>query len=251
MKHFGRGCWRRRNPRGSFRGVTTPFRLIGAGVYALPEAERMTGIPRKRIRRWLEGYHFTSSGRRHFMGPAVRSTLHRDVGELALTFSDLLEIRFLDAFLQHGLKWKDIRVAAERARDYLGRPHPFSSRLFKTDGRAILLEILRPGDDARLLNLVTDQWEFDRVVSPMLYAGIEFGDFDEPRRWWPMGRKRPVVIDPERSFGAPIVADEGVPTAILARSFVAEGTQRMVAAIYDVSIRSVRAAIAYENSLVA
>jgi uncharacterized protein (DUF433 family) len=177
--------------------------------------------------------------------------LGRDSGALALTFSDLIEIRFLDRFREHGVSWPAIRIAAARARDYIARPHPFSSRLFKTDGRTILLEILRPGDDPKLLDLVSDQWELERVVSPMLYAGIDFDDFDMPARWWPLGRRRSVVLDPERSFGAPIVAKEGVPTAILARAAAAEQSKDSAAAIYQVSLKSVRDAVAYEQSLVA
>lgn len=225
------------------------FQFIGNGVYSLVEAARITAIPRRRIRRWLEGYAFTSSGIRRHSPPAVASAIGRASGSLALTFSDLIEIRFLNSFLEYGVSWKAIRIAAERARDYLARPHPFSSRLFKTDGRAILLEILRPGDDPRLLNLVTDQWELQRVVSPMLYAGIEFDTLDMPARWWPRGRNRSVVIDPERSFGAPIVDREGVPTEILARAAAADGFARLAAAYYDVSLKSMRDAMAYEKTL--
>ena len=99
-------------------------------------------------------------------------------------FSDLIAVRFLDVFLQHGVSWKSVRIAALRARDILQRAHPFSTRVFKTDGRDILAEIARPGSVPDLLNLVKNQWEFDKLVGPMLYAGLEFNQFDEPERWW-------------------------------------------------------------------
>ena len=225
-----------------------PFRLIGNGAYSLPEAERLTRIPRRRIRRWMEGYSFVSSGKKRQSSPIILSDIGRNVGQLALSFSDLIEVRFLDAFLQHGVSWRSVRTAAQRARDLLQRQHPFSTRLFKTDGRDILAEIVRPGKVPELLNLVRDQWEFDQVVSPMLYAGLEFNHFDEPERWWPMSRRKSVVIDPMRSFGAPIVVEGGVQTRVLVASAQAEKSQRLAAALYDVPLRAVRHAVEYETT---
>lgn len=226
----------------------SPFHLIGAGVYSLPEAERLTGVPRKRLRRWMEGYHFRSSGTVHHSPPVIEGALGRSAGELALTFSDLIEVRFLDRFLECGVSWRAIRIAAERAREYLGRPHPFSTKIFKTDGHAILLEIVRAGDDASLLNLVANQWELQRIVSPLLYAGLEFNEMLEPQRWWPMGERKRVVVDPERAFGAPIDCESGVPTQVLNRSFAAERSFKMVAAIYDVPLKAVRHAVEFERA---
>lgn len=230
-----------------FRGVTTEFRFIGNGVYSLTEAERLTGIPRLRIRRWMEGRSYVAKGKARYSAPIIQSSIGREVGELALTFSDLIEIRFLDRFIEKGVSWTEIRIAAERARELLSKSHPFSSRIFKTDGRSILAEIVRPGGVPVLLNLVKNQYELHRIVSPMLYADLDFNEFAEPDRWWPMGKTRRVIVDPRRSFGAPIVVDGGVPTAVLAASAKAERSQKMTALIYDVPPRAVRDAVYYET----
>lgn len=227
--------------------IQPDFRFIGRGVYSLPEAERLLRIPRKRIRRWMEGYAFTSSGQRHHSSPIIASDLGRHAGELALSFADLIEVRFLDAFLEHGVSWKSIRIAAARARELLGSSHPFSTKTFKTDGRYILAEIAAPGEVPELLNLVKNQYEFQKVVSPLLFAGIEWNPFDAPDRWYPMAPRRGVVIDPARAFGAPIVVDGAVPTYILASAAKAEGSMRMAAAVYDVPLRAVRAAVEFET----
>jgi uncharacterized protein (DUF433 family) len=225
------------------------FRLIGSGVYSLPEAERLTHIPRKRIRRWMEGYQFVSSGKRHYSPPVIDPAIGRDVGELALTFQDLVEVRFLEAFLRKGVKWKEMRLAAVRAKELLNKTHPFSSRIFKTDGRYILAEIAG-GHSVALLNLSRNQMEFHAVVSPMLH-GLEFNEFDEAERWFPMSKRKSVVIDPARSFGAPIVIEGGVPTRILAASARAERSQRVTSRIYDVPLRAVRNAVYYETKFLA
>ena len=227
----------------------TTFRLIGSGVYSLPEAERLTKIPRKRIRRWMEGYHFVSSGKRHYSAPVIESAIGRDTGELALTFQDLVEVRFLEAFLRKGVPWREMRIAAARAKGLMNMTHPFSSRRFKTDGRYILAEIATDGSTA-LLNLSQNQLEFHAVIRPLL-QGVEFNQFDEPQRWFPMTKRKGIVIDPARSFGAPIVVDGGVPTRILAASARAERSQRLTATLYDVPLRAVRNAVYFETKYLA
>jgi len=223
------------------------YRYLGRGIYSLPEAERLSGVPRGRIRRWMGGYHYRHKGEIRYSPPAIASNLIQPEETHLVDFADLLEVRLLDAFRTYGVSWRTIRIAAEHAKELLGRHHPFSSRIFKTDGRTILAELLGATGDKHLLDLVKNQWEFERIVSPYLYEGIEYNQLQEPERWWPLGEARLVVIDPARSFGAPIVVHEGVPTEVLARAFTAEGSVEAVARWFEVSEQAVRDAIEFES----
>jgi uncharacterized protein (DUF433 family) len=70
------------------------------------------------------------------------------------------------------------------------------------------------------------------------------------RRWYPDGRKSPVVIDPEVQFGHPVIMQSGVPTAALYASWLAEGKKKAtVAKLYEVDPRHVDAAVRYEVKL--
>ena len=139
-----------------------------------------------------------------------------------------------------------IRIAAQRAKELLGRHHPFSTRIFRTDGRTILAEIAPGVRDHLLLDLVRNQYAFEKIIAPYLYAGIEFNELAEPQRWWPLGEARRVLLDPARAFGAPICI-EGVPTEILAGAMSAERDEELVSRLYDVAPESVRDAVDFEN----
>jgi uncharacterized protein (DUF433 family) len=228
-----------------------PFSLIGRGVYSLSEAERLTRIPAKRVRRWAQGYSYWYRGRLRHTPPVIANQVDPIDGSPVLTFGDLIEIRFLDAFRQYGVSWKAIKVAAARAQDLLGRRYPFSSKRFKTDGYTILAELVPRSGDRMLLDLVRDQYAFDQIVSPYLYAGIEFDGLDEPTRWWPLGFGRQVVIDPARMFGAPIVAEEGIPTHMLANAMRIEESAEAVRAWYRVSDVALADAVEFEDSFAA
>jgi uncharacterized protein (DUF433 family) len=224
------------------------FRLIGRGIYSPAEAFRLTGVPTQRIRRWTIGYEFDSNGRRNFSPPVVSTDLSSELGTPALDFADLLEIRFLNAFREHGVSWKAIRIAAERAKEHMGLSHPFSNRRFSTDGRTILLQFVSETGDKHLLDLVHSQYEIERLISRFLVGEIEFDKRDAPKRWWPVPGKRRIVVDPQRAFGAPILDAEGVPTRVLANAVQAEGSIEVVADLFRVDPAAVADALSFEQA---
>lgn len=227
------------------------FRRIGRGAYSLTEAARLTGVPRYTILRWTQGYTYRYKSETRFSAPLIATAVPPVDGTPTIDFADLLEIRFLNAFRQHGVSARAVRIASERARELLGRPHPFSTQIFKTDGRTILADLVGDTGDGALLDLVKDQYQFKRIVDPYLYFGIEFNQLHEPSRWWPLGEDRNVVLDPDRSFGKPVVARGGVRTSILAAGYRAEDSLDLVATWYNVPIESVRDAVEFEQSLAA
>ena len=225
--------------------------LIGVGLYTVAEAARLTRVPARRIRRWIVGYSYRRAEEIHDV-PAVWGTQIPQVDNtVGLGFLDLMEVRFVDAFRRYGVSWTVIRLAAERACELFERNHPFSLQRFKTDGRCIFAEIIEEAGETKLLDLFRHQYAFHRVVSPSLYAGLEFSNRAEAIRWYPMWPKRQVVVDPRRAFGRPIVAREGVPTAILAKMVEVEYSIERAAKWYDVRPQAVRAAVAFERVLAA
>jgi uncharacterized protein (DUF433 family) len=225
--------------------------LLGVGIYTVPEAARITKIQPARIRRWLAGYHFKSKDQVRVSPPVLRHQLPEAEGSLALSFRDLVEVRFIDAFRSYGVGWKTLRLAAERASEILQDPHPFSTKRFKTDGRRIFAEIVSDTGEELLLDLVKSQYGFRQVIGPYLYEGLEFGDPEGVVRWYPLARSRRIVIDPSISFGQPVVTPEAVPTSILARGVQVEKSVDRVARWYMVDPKAVRDAVEFEEQLAA
>jgi uncharacterized protein (DUF433 family) len=223
--------------------------LLGVGLYTVPEAARLTGIPQARLRRWLRGYTYRIGEAVEASEPVWRRQLPEIDGTLGLGFLDLMEARFVDEFRKAAVPWRVIRLGAERARELYGADHPFSSQRFRTDGRTIFAEIIDQTGEPQLLDLVKSQFAFARVIGPSLYAGIEFSNRDMPVRWWPLGRQTPVVIDPARSFGQPIVSTAGIPTSVLADAVVAEGSVAKVARLFRIPPQSVHAALRFEQRI--
>jgi uncharacterized protein (DUF433 family) len=229
----------------------TDFRFIGRGVYTVAEAGRLTGVPVSSLQRWTRGYRYTYRGKQRYSPPIIGTGLSSRGQEPILEFRDIIEARFLSAFRQLGVSWTVIRRVAGKVHNALKQTHPFATRIFRTDGRTILLELVSDNAmDHRLVDLLRDQYEWERVVQAHLIGEkVEFSNDELPLRWWPLGPDRQVVVDPERAFGAPIVAREGVQTYLLAKAMGIEGDVDFVAHWYNVTTEAVRDSVSFESGI--
>jgi uncharacterized protein (DUF433 family) len=230
----------------------------GIGVYTLAAAARLIHADRGAVKRWLFGYDYTrqhTEGRRQYHADALWTPQHGDaaLGEKVIGFRDLLELRIVKAFVQHGVSLLVVRRCLEFARTEFGlTDYPLTSQRFCTDGRTIFREVLRDGQEPEILDLRSRQYVIREIIKPSLYSGIEY-DGELARRWYPEGRDRKtIVVNPAMQFGKPILEESGVPTEVLYAAYLAEGQDKAaVARIYEILPRQVEAAVRFEERLAA
>ena len=71
-------------------------------------------------------------------------------------------------------------------------------------------------------------------------------------RWYPLGSKRPVVLDPLVSFGRPSIVGKGVTTANVYDLFIAENENvKQVCSWMRLTPNEAKAAIEFEKALAA
>jgi uncharacterized protein (DUF433 family) len=155
----------------------------------------------------------------------------------------MMELRLVMRFRNHGLSFRKIRIASEKASKILGSKHPFASRKFVTDGKTILLQIANEAQDRDLLDLVKAQYAIEDILSPLLLDGIDF-DGELPARWRPANG---ILVDPHHSFGQPVVASCAIPSATLFAAFRAERSIEKVAKWFEVEPVAVQQAVDFES----
>jgi len=229
--------------------------LLGTGLYPLGRAARLVGEDARTVRRWLKGYSWTHGGERHASGPLWATQYSNDDdlgGGQVLSFRDLLELRTVARFVEQGVSLRVIRATIDVAREILG-DYPLHSRRFVTDGKKIFMEAIeRVGEQPKLLDVRRRQFAIDAVIRPSLIEGIEYGRDSEAVRWYPMAKRRVIVLDPQIQFGEPIIAEAGIPTDTLAAAYAAEGEDAArVGRLFRVSPQAVKAAVAFEHRLAA
>jgi uncharacterized protein (DUF433 family) len=227
------------------------------GIYTLAEAAHLVSVPSRSINQWLYGYDYSKKTE------AVTTQKHvnplwspqYDVaqwGEKIIGFRDLLELRVVREFIQHGVPVLVIRKCFETARAIFNDPYPMTALRFATDGKTIFSEAVKSKDIQEMMDLHKRQYVFGHIIKPSLYDGIEY-DERHARRWYPEIKKRDIVIDPERHFGKPILAEVGVPTAAIYACFKAEGADKaaatMAGRIFEIPTKQVEAAVRFEERL--
>lgn len=222
---------------------------IGVGLYSLPEAARLLKASPRNLRRWMAGYDYKKDGTVHHVPALWEPDLPMAENSVELSFRDLIELRFVKAFLDKGIGLKAVRNCLEYAKECIHSDRPFSSGRFRTDGRTIFLESLEAAGEPKLLDLKGKQFVFKQVVEQS-FKDLDL-EGDIVARWRPYKGKRSIVVDPARSFGQPVATDSGVPTVALADAFHAEGSAAVVAALYEVDESVVRDAVRFHEGLVA
>ena len=221
--------------------------LIGVGLYTPAEAGRLLHIPAAKISRWLRGHEV---GGKHYQ-PLWEPEVSLGDDRVFLGFRDLMEVRVADAFIKNGVSAIRVRAAIKLAQDVIEQDHPLSTNRFLTAGREIFLQVIDTDEEGnqreRLLNLFRRQYEFKGILEPILKS-VDFGEDGSPKLWWPAGRRTNVVVDPGRSFGAPIDGETSVPTAVLATAAKEFGVAEAAKA-YEVPLASVRRAVEFEATM--
>lgn len=226
---------------------------LARGFYTVPEAARYIekGSP-QRIRGWLNGY------RHNGIQPLIERDYHPIDNRQELSFLDLMEVRFVEYFRQHGVSVRALRAAGLEARKIFGSPRPFASSdiTFKTDGKSVFVEqALKPAaeetEDSRLWQLVTKQYELYEVMERSLINGVSFNPKSHlAETWKPRPETFPkIIIDPRIAYGHPVI-DSKLPTSALYDAWLAEGQDLdEVAYWYDVKSNVVDQAVRFEQAI--
>lgn len=226
--------------------------LLNTPLYNEAFASRLSSLSKGRVHRWLRGYDYTYASRQDgqlrkgHMAPIVVRT--QTSSESYASFLDLIDLLFVKRFLDYGISLQKIRKALVEAESLLGGHH-FAQRSFFTDGRNIFLQVK---DDAEaLLELLSNgQW----VIAPLIKELAHQIEFDRPsglaQRWYPLGPKGMVVLDPAVSFGNPTIVGHGVSTAVVYDNFLAEKERiKKVSKWMELDQKEILAAVEFEQKL--
>lgn len=212
-----------------------------AGFFSTAAAARLVGAHPNTVRGWVEGYRKTK------IGPVIDRDFE---GTGALSFLDLMELRFISFFRSQGVGMPTIRLAAENLRRDLGVQHPLavSSEKYVTDRKRIFGRSAQQEGDDLTFDMVSGQHEMWDMIEQTVEKGVVFDPSTHlASLWHPRADAFPeVIIDPRVAFGKPTVRGTRIPTSVLFQQFKADGSKQQVADWFEVDEEIVSTAIAFE-----
>lgn len=205
--------------------------VLDRPAYTLPEAASYLAIPSSTLRAWVNA--------KAIFEPA-RCTPVR------MSFNNLVEAHVLGALRGEGVRLQAIISALEYMRDDLRMRRPLLDAKLETDGINVFVEHV-----GKLVQVTTAAGQvcIEKALRDHLRR-IERDLTGVPIRLFPFGpgepEERPVVIDPNLSFGRPVIAGTGIATAMVAERFAGGETKLELAEDYGVEEALIEAAISYE-----
>ena len=131
------------------------------GCYTAPEAARLLKTSSRKISRWLGGYVYKEASGETVQAPPLWTPQWPRWGDsLEIGFQDLIELRFVLAFVDRRVPLNVIRRCHDNARLILADERPFSKHRFRTGSRSLFLESAREaqqGSQTSLTDLKTNQ----------------------------------------------------------------------------------------------
>jgi uncharacterized protein (DUF433 family) len=218
--------------------------LLETGIYTIPEAAELVAAPTRYVRIWVEGHKGKQAA-------VINNQLGRVGGKVAVSFTNLMELRFVALFHGAGVKLREIRAIMEEAKDTLEHPHPFATKtIFKTDGKKIVAEIGRKNGIENIYDLRSKNYEMRIVVMASLKDDVVYDPRGDAVSWRPRPKIAPnVIVHPRFSFGHPILKASRIPTSALADAVKVEKSARVVSYLFEVPERQVREAVKFEQHL--
>lgn len=242
----------------SENAVTDRTSGLDLGIYTRADAARLLGVTPTRLSRWVAGYTYylkavSSPVKVRHRPPLITTELPAVRDKIALSFVELMELRVVKALVKSGIPLQRVRIAGEILSQNLQIRHPFASRRVFSDGRSVYGAISEDGDAPDVIKLTRKHHQ--QIISGKLFEQfLSEMDFNEDTalavRWWPLGKGKPIVLDPRIAFGAPTIAGTRIRTSVLA-FLVSDLPVSEVARDYSIPRTAVRAAWDFERDLVA
>jgi uncharacterized protein (DUF433 family) len=224
---------------------------FGKGIYSLITAAKILRMNPQKMRRWIKGYTYNKNMECRSYKPLFNTEFEYNSNDVVISFLDLIELLFINNFIQYGINIQKIRNATVAASHLLNTPHHKKKKKMFTDGKSIFAEIAQKENDTSLLDLLHKQFQFDKIVEQTLYECIDFDKYDLAEKWWPLGKDGNIVLDPSRNMGQPILTDYNIRTELIYDLYKTKHSISEISDWYELDKNAIETAIRFEDGLVA
>jgi len=212
---------------------------LGGGIYTVPDIAQILQLSNNKVSRWIKTYWDEK------LGKEFDSRYSWNIDQTkAVNFHTLVELYIFHQLNEAGLKPKEVLKAHKVLSAQFSTSFPFANanvlKALRTDGKRIYLE----QDDQTILTVDnTKQLNFGFIK--LFFKLVEFDEDALVRRFWPMGKDKSIVCDPERQFGHPVINNTNIYPEAIYNLHIAGEPVKFISSLYEISENQVQDAIDY------
>ncbi len=226
----------------------------GVPTYSCAEVARYLTVSPSTVRAWIRGT--TTGDKRQFQPVIERPNSDSNL----LSFVNLIEIHVLSSIRRnHRISLQKVRHALNYINNQFQTAHPLANLDFQTDQVDLFVD--KFGEIFQVSGRDSGQISMRAVVEAYLDR-IERNPSGLAIKLYPFTRTeltglsivdqpKVIVIDPQVSFGRPVLVNTGIPTAILAERFKSGESISELRRDYDCKQSLIEEAIRYEQQIAA
>jgi len=201
-------------------------------LFLAREAAIYLHVPPSTFQTWVHGYERHNGHNRATVGGPLITALDAPPGAPNIPFIGLVEGLALSAFRRAGVPMQRIRPALERLETEMGLRHALASDRLYTDAAEVLFDYGREASEEKIAQLVVVRNQ-QRVFAPIVEQYLRHITYG-PDHWatrvrLPGYENTPVIVDPRRSFGRPVIQRVRVPVEELVDRWWAGDSIRVLA----------------------
>lgn len=183
-------------------------------MYSYKEVSHLSHVSVSTVRNWLHGYS-TEQG-------TVEPLFKVHSGEeKECSFLELIEMVVAATFRQvEHVPFQTVRRAYDNARKIYDLEHPFAHMELKAIGGHIVHIIRVPGASLQAIDQ-PEQYTIPDLVQQIITEQLDF-EHELASRWYPVGKKIPIVVDPRISAGLPVIQGRGITVEAIYKRFKAD-----------------------------
>ena len=161
---------------------------------------------------------------------------------------NLIELYVLDAIRRYEISFPKIRKSLDFLEKKYPSKHPLADNSFATDGLHLFVEqygkLIAASHEGQITMENILKYYLKRIernaqgIPIKLYPFTCKRTLDEPKR---------IIIDPQISFGRPVLAGTGIPTSVIYERFMAGDSTNNIALDYKVDQEKIEDAIRCEQ----
>jgi uncharacterized protein (DUF433 family) len=178
-------------------------------MYSFKEVARLSGISVSTVRNWLLGY--TVEERQ--VSPLLKAL----PDATCCSFINLIEIMVAARFRKaEGTKYEVVKRTYENAKKLYSLEYPFASDLRLKAIGGHIVHMLKEKGSLQAIDS-PEQYTLPYLVEEVMEQ-LEF-ELELASRWYPVGKKIPIVVDPYISSGVPVIEGRGITVENIEKRF--------------------------------
>ncbi|EAQ48426.1 DUF433 domain-containing protein [Leeuwenhoekiella blandensis] len=213
---------------------------IGKGSFTATEIADILNVKYHHIHRWINIYWDGKLSKEY----GEKYSWVTD-GKRAVSFHTFVEFYVMMQFSEAGVKPREVMKAHTELSELYNTAFPFALQHvlenIHTDKRKIYFD-----KDGSTLTLDGSK-QFNLKLIQDFCVKLEFNNENLASKYYPLGKKKSIVIDPERKFGQPVFKTHNTFPDIIYDHYQAGESIEYIAAIYELNKAEVRDAIQYKS----